>query len=269
MLSINSLLDAGKIVLGMIVGFIAIFFNQTEHTEMKDTGKFLGLRTTAYSVPDIKAAKEWYSNAFQTEPYFDEDFYVGFSIGGYELGLFPQEQQPESGKIENVLSYWGVIDVEETYQYLIGMGATEGDTPRDVGDGIIIAHVFDPWGNAVGLIYNPHFKLPESDGNEQVVEWAPFKLKEGVSDAELKQVSEQLQERFLTKQNGFVRRELLKKADGSWVDVVYWETKEDAEAAIQNAGSSEVCGEYFGLMEINGEPDAAEGVDHLEIVQEY
>jgi catechol 2,3-dioxygenase-like lactoylglutathione lyase family enzyme len=45
----------------------------------------LGLRTAIYRVPDLAKAKAWYAKAFGTQPYFDEPFYVGFSIGGYEL----------------------------------------------------------------------------------------------------------------------------------------------------------------------------------------
>ena len=43
----------------------------------------LGLRTTIYKVDDLAKAKEWYAKAFETQPYFDEPFYVGFNIQGY------------------------------------------------------------------------------------------------------------------------------------------------------------------------------------------
>ena len=48
--------------------------------------EILGLRTTLYRVPDLNEGKEWYAKAFDTPPYFDESFYVGFNIGGYEPG---------------------------------------------------------------------------------------------------------------------------------------------------------------------------------------
>ena len=51
----------------------------------------LGLRTTIYKVDDITKAKAWYTKVFQTTPYFDEPYYVGFNIGGYELGLQAEE----------------------------------------------------------------------------------------------------------------------------------------------------------------------------------
>ena len=61
--------------------------------------KILGLRTTIFKVGDIENAKNWYANVFNTEPYFDQPFYVGFNIGGYELGLQPEEP-PSNNKIE-------------------------------------------------------------------------------------------------------------------------------------------------------------------------
>lgn len=66
----------------------------------------LGLRTTIYKVEDINEAKEWYSSAFREKPYFDEPFYVGFNISGYELGLQPANE-PTGEKPESVVTYWG------------------------------------------------------------------------------------------------------------------------------------------------------------------
>jgi predicted enzyme related to lactoylglutathione lyase len=119
--------------------------------------KILGLRTTIYKVNDIEKAKEWYSKAFQTEPYFDMPFYIGFNIGGYELGLQPEENQIV--KSDAVVSYWGVDNVEETFEFFIQLGATRHEEPQNVGGDIIIATLKDPWDNVIGLIYNPDFKL--------------------------------------------------------------------------------------------------------------
>ena len=118
----------------------------------------LGLRTTIYKVNDIIKAKEWYANAFGTQPYFDEPFYVGFNIGGFELGLQPDPAPPAS-KVETVVAYWGVTDINETYNRLIGIGATAHEPPCNVGEELMTATVKDPFGNILGLIYNPHFKI--------------------------------------------------------------------------------------------------------------
>ena len=119
----------------------------------------LGLRTTIYKVPDLAKAKAWYTKAFQTKPYFDEPFYVGFNIAGYELGLIPEEGEP-AAKGENVLTYWGVEDIKKEYDRFIKEGALEASKPENVGGEIMVATVKDPWGNSIGLIYNPEFKLP-------------------------------------------------------------------------------------------------------------
>ena len=120
----------------------------------------LGLRTTIYMVSDIVKGTEWYSKAFNTKPYFNEPFYVGFNICGYELGLQAEERDVDS-KTENVFSYWGVDDIHETYQYLLNLGATIHEEPNNVGDDIMVASLYDPWNNIIGIIYNPHFKLPK------------------------------------------------------------------------------------------------------------
>lgn len=121
---------------------------------------FLGLRTTIYKVSELDKAKAWYATAFETQPYFDEPFYIGFNIAGYELGLQPEEK-PGINKSENVLSYWGVEDIQKVYNRFLELGANEHEAPTNVGGELMVATVRDPWGNLVGLIYNPYFKLPE------------------------------------------------------------------------------------------------------------
>ena len=52
-----------------------------------EKSKILGLRTTIYKVGDVEKAKHWHAKVVNTEPYFDQPFYVGFDIGGYKLWL--------------------------------------------------------------------------------------------------------------------------------------------------------------------------------------
>ena len=119
--------------------------------------KILGLRTTIYTVPDLEKAKDWYSLAFETQPYFDEEFYVGFNIAGYELGLQP-EQKSSAAKTANVKTYWGVENIEEVYERFLQLGALPCEKPQNVGGQIKVASVKDPFGNVIGIIYNPHFQ---------------------------------------------------------------------------------------------------------------
>lgn len=119
---------------------------------MADT-TFLGLRTVIYAAPNLRETKEWYTKAFGVEPYFDQPFYVGFNIGGFELGLDPNVQIVEG----STLTYWGVSDIEVSVQNLVGLGATLHSDIQDVGEGIKVAAVRDPFGNVIGVIENPHF----------------------------------------------------------------------------------------------------------------
>lgn len=117
--------------------------------------KFLGLRTVIYSAPNLIKAKEWYTKALGIAPYFDEPFYVGFNVGGYELGLDPNVPMTEGSTI----TYWGVSTIEASLQRLFDLGASIHTDVQEVGDGIKVATVKDPAGNVVGLIENPHFSL--------------------------------------------------------------------------------------------------------------
>ncbi|HYJ88337.1 MAG TPA: VOC family protein [Pyrinomonadaceae bacterium] len=119
---------------------------------------FLGLRTVIYHVADIEAAKSWYSAILGFGPYFDEPFYVGFNVGGYELGLHPTETA-STERAEGVVAYWGVADAEGTLKHLLERGATLHEGVQDVGESIKVATVKDPFGNLFGIIENPNFKL--------------------------------------------------------------------------------------------------------------
>lgn len=121
---------------------------------------FLGLRTCMVHVPDLPAARDWYAKILGVEPYFDEPFYVGFSVGGYELGLHPNEAGLAPGG--SVYVYWGVEDVAASYARLLSLGAKPHGEPQDVGGDITVATVLDPWGNLFGIIRNPGFKAESS-----------------------------------------------------------------------------------------------------------
>jgi predicted enzyme related to lactoylglutathione lyase len=98
--------------------------------------------------------KRWYTKVLGLAPYFDQPFYVGFNVGGYELGLLPDAAQATAGV------YWGVKDIASAHARLLELGAQPRTDVTDVGDGIRTADVLDPWSNVFGLIENPHFKLP-------------------------------------------------------------------------------------------------------------
>ena len=114
-----------------------------------------GLRTVSYPVSDLDEGRAWYSWVLEREPHFDEPFYVGYEVGGFELGLVPDGEPGSQGAV----AYWGVANAEEAFARLREMGAEPRDPVTDVGGGIKVATVFDPFGNVFGIIENPAFKL--------------------------------------------------------------------------------------------------------------
>ncbi len=134
---------------------------------MPSTSKFLGLRTVVYHVSSLDEAKAWYSKVLQVGPYFDEPFYVGFNVGGFELGLLPIEdpKTANAGRGKSV-AYWGVPDAAAELARLIELGATLHSDIQDVG--VKVGDVIDPFGNLLGVIENPHFpnQLPPNTNPE-------------------------------------------------------------------------------------------------------
>jgi predicted enzyme related to lactoylglutathione lyase len=119
---------------------------------------FQGLRTVIYKVGDLEQAKVWYSTVLEIEPYFDEPFYIGFDVGGFELGLQPATAGPSRAG-DSVITYWGVSQIEAAVKRLLELGATIHEEIQDVGGNIRVASVIDPFSNIVGIIENPHFSL--------------------------------------------------------------------------------------------------------------
>ncbi len=119
-----------------------------------------GLRTVIYPAPDLDRAKAWYSALLGQQPYFDQPFYVGYTVGGFELGLDPNGPvaSPGSG---GAVAYWGVSDIDAAFNRLRELGAGEQSAIQDVGDGIRTAVLTDPSGNALGIIENPHFSVEQ------------------------------------------------------------------------------------------------------------
>ena len=112
----------------------------------------LGLRSAIYAAPDLAAAKAWWTEVLGKEPYFDQPFYVGFEVSGFELGL-----DPNGDPATSPLTYWGVSDAEEAVASLLALGAKLHAGVQEVGEGIKLGSVRAPGGSVVGVIENPHF----------------------------------------------------------------------------------------------------------------
>lgn len=127
---------------------------------MSTDASFRGLRTAIYAVADLARAKAWYVDVLERAPYFDEEFYVGFNVGGFELGLVPEPDVPADRDAAGV-AFWGVADASAAYDRLLALGATDHEPIQDVGGGVKIGAVRDPYGNVLGVVENPHFRYGE------------------------------------------------------------------------------------------------------------
>lgn len=113
---------------------------------------FLGLRSLIHPAPDLDAAKVFYTSMLGKEPYFDEPFYVGYSVGGFELGLWPGGD-PAVGPV----AYWGVDNIDKALEHVLALGATAVGEIEDVGEAIRMVRIAPPTGGVFGLIENPNF----------------------------------------------------------------------------------------------------------------
>jgi predicted enzyme related to lactoylglutathione lyase len=114
-------------------------------------GGLRGIRSVIYPVTDLARAKEFYATAVDRNPYFDETYYVGFDVDGQELGLDPDTSQRQPGP-GGAVAYWRVDDIAESCRRLTEIGGRVTHPAKDVGGGLTMAVVADPFGNDVGLI---------------------------------------------------------------------------------------------------------------------
>lgn len=124
------------------------------------TPGYKALMTAIYKIAParMQEARDWYAEALGQQPYWESiEHYVGFNVGGYELGLHPKNPGEAEQQQTGCCAYWGVDDIQSVYARLLALGATVLSAPEDVGGGIWVGQVIDPFGNHLGLIQNPQF----------------------------------------------------------------------------------------------------------------
>ena len=88
-------------------------------------------------------------------------------------------------------------------------------------------------------------------GSANVLELVVFRLRAGVSREQLLGTVDPVSE-WIGEQPGFVSRELAHDEEGDrWIDVVWWESIEQAQAAAERAMSSESCAPMFSLIDMD------------------
>ena len=102
------------------------------------------IRSLVIPVTDLAAAKDIYT-ALLGAPHTDESYYVGYNVGGFEVGLNP------AGEGGGPVAFADVEDLDATRDMLLAAGATERDAPRKVGPEARVCVLADLDGNPIGL----------------------------------------------------------------------------------------------------------------------
>jgi predicted enzyme related to lactoylglutathione lyase len=127
-----------------------------------------GFATINFWADDLAAAVAWYSEFLGVPAYFQRPgpdgrlAYAEFRIGDYqaELGLVDRKYAPAGAPTEpgGAIMYWHVDDLKATVERLLSMGAKEYQPITSRGTaGFVTAAVVDPFGNVLGIMYNPHY----------------------------------------------------------------------------------------------------------------
>ena len=108
-----------------------------------------GIKTVLHPVSDLETAKRVYSALLGVSPQADAPYYVGYDVGGQQIGLVPGSDMTAP------VSYWHVSDINAKLAEVMAAGATVKEPPRDVGGGRMVATFTDPDGNVLGLLQDP------------------------------------------------------------------------------------------------------------------
>jgi predicted enzyme related to lactoylglutathione lyase len=135
---------------------------------MADTPMLRGITTISFFAADVTAAKQWYTRLLGIEPYFErpvagQPAYIEFRLGDYqhELGIIDSRYAPKGAAagVGGAVVYWHVDHVAATLDKLLAMGTQEYEPLTKRGEaGFITASVIDPFGNILGIMYNPHYR---------------------------------------------------------------------------------------------------------------
>ena len=107
-----------------------------------------GIKAVVYPVTNLDQAKATFQTMLGVEPYTDSPYYVGFKVGGLDIGLDP------NGHKTGMTAYYDVDDIKQRLQSLLDAGAHMEQEIKDIGGGGLIASVRDADGNIIGLRQN-------------------------------------------------------------------------------------------------------------------
>lgn len=133
---------------------------------MEPKAMLRGMTTVSYWADNVKEARKWYTELFGMEPYFqrpdaENPAYIEYRVGDYqhEVGIIDKKYQPKAatGGPGGAVLYWHVDNIQKAVERLLSMGAKEYEPITKRGEGFTTAAAIDPFGNILGVMYNPHY----------------------------------------------------------------------------------------------------------------
>lgn len=79
---------------------------------------------------------------------------------------------------------------------------------------------------------------------------APIKLLSGKTEADLLAASEIFQTDFVAHESGVLRRELVRKPDGDYLDIVQFRSADDCADVMKKEMESPACQAFFAIMDM-------------------
>ena len=124
-----------------------------------------GFATVNFFADDLIAARDWYADLFGIDAYFQRPdaqnpAYIEFRVGDYEdeLGIIDRRYAPHRDEAPGgAVVYWHVDDLAAAVKDLLARGAKEHEPITERGEDFVTASVVDPFGNILGVMYNPHY----------------------------------------------------------------------------------------------------------------
>ena len=124
-----------------------------------------GFATVNFFADDLIAARDWYAGLFGVDAYFqrpdaENPAYIEFRVGDDEdeLGIIDRRYAPHHDESPGgAIVYWHVDDLAAAVKDLLARGAKEHEPIVERSDDFVTASVVDPFGNILGVMYNPHY----------------------------------------------------------------------------------------------------------------
>jgi hypothetical protein len=78
---------------------------------------------------------------------------------------------------------------------------------------------------------------------------APFRPKQGVTEDEVLKTSDDFEEQFVRKQDGILKRIVVKDGEGGYADVVFFEDAAAIDRVTEAERNSDACAAFFAIMD--------------------